>query len=333
MTVSPLPDRAGAPRRGMPATRVHRLAREQRVGRPLVEVFAFFAEARNLERITPAWLSFNLRSSGQGEIRRGTLLEYSLRVHGITLLWLRRDASERPRPGECMVRTVQDAFELVKTIPGWLLPEDAAKLYELAQCSAGPILEIGTYRGKSAILMALAIRNAGRDGTVYTLDVDPHLIADAAAEADRWGIADKIVFVRGTLNAYARAYPRLRPALTFVDGDHSHAGVQRDLTALQALIPKGGLLLFHDFNDPRNDDPHCSEVNVRSAIEASWVANQCQFRGAFGACGMFERTVAPNQPTVTIVDLLRLDTAREQCVHRLRRPVARLWQKLRSAET
>lgn len=39
---------------------VHRLERRQYLNRPVGEVFAFFAQARNLERITPGWLSFEV---------------------------------------------------------------------------------------------------------------------------------------------------------------------------------------------------------------------------------------------------------------------------------
>lgn len=39
---------------------LHRLEREQYIDRPLGDVFHFFAEAHNLERITPPWLSFEV---------------------------------------------------------------------------------------------------------------------------------------------------------------------------------------------------------------------------------------------------------------------------------
>ena len=73
--------------------------------------------------------------------------------------------------------------------------------------------------------MALALRDAGRDTTLFTLDVDGGTSRAAAAEAQARGVADLIVFVRGTVRSFARAYPHMRPALTFVDADHSAAGV------------------------------------------------------------------------------------------------------------
>jgi ligand-binding SRPBCC domain-containing protein len=66
---------------------VHRLERRQFVARPLEEVFAFFAEARNLERITPPWLSFSVLTPDPVRMAVGTLIDYRLRLHGISLGW------------------------------------------------------------------------------------------------------------------------------------------------------------------------------------------------------------------------------------------------------
>lgn len=225
---------------------------------------------------------------------------------------------------------MREALAAVETIPGWLMPEDGAKLYELGYAASGPILEVGTYHGKSAILMALAVRDAGRDVLVYTLDVDPTVIDNAAEQAERRGLGDRIVFTRATSAAFARAYPHLRPALTFVDGDHSRAGVERDLAALRALVPEDGLILFHDFNDPQNDDDACGEIKVRPAVEASWVASECEFCGVFGACGLFRRRDRPSQPAATRIDLLAMASAGDQYRHRVRYPLGRHWRRLRS---
>jgi ligand-binding SRPBCC domain-containing protein len=70
--------------------RIHHLHREQLIPRPIGEVFAFFAEARNLERITPPWLAFSLRGPEPDQMSAGTLIEYRLRLHGIPLRWISR---------------------------------------------------------------------------------------------------------------------------------------------------------------------------------------------------------------------------------------------------
>jgi hypothetical protein len=68
-------------------SRFHTLRREQWIPRPLGEVFAFFSDARNLERITPSWLGFQILTPGPIRIAAGTRLRYRLRVDGLPLSW------------------------------------------------------------------------------------------------------------------------------------------------------------------------------------------------------------------------------------------------------
>lgn len=67
--------------------RVFTLRSSQWLPRPLDEVFLFFADARNLERITPSWLRFSVLTPAPIEMRVGALIDYRLRVRGIPLRW------------------------------------------------------------------------------------------------------------------------------------------------------------------------------------------------------------------------------------------------------
>jgi ligand-binding SRPBCC domain-containing protein len=69
---------------------VHRLEREQVIRRLPGELFAFFARAENLERITPPWLSFRVLTAGPIDMGPGTLIDYRLRLHGVPLRWTSR---------------------------------------------------------------------------------------------------------------------------------------------------------------------------------------------------------------------------------------------------
>jgi predicted O-methyltransferase YrrM len=186
-----------------------------------------------------------------------------------------------------------DAVAAVRELPGWLLDDDAMKLYELAYFSEGPILEIGTYRGKSAILMARALRDAEQEGPVVSLDVDRDALRVARSLADDRGLADRIALVRGTAESLFRAQPDLRPAFVFLDGDHSRRGVARDLSALRDRVPTSGLLLLHDYHDARNADPAEPDYGVVEAVEESWLPDECEFDGVFGCSGLFRRRTGP----------------------------------------
>jgi ligand-binding SRPBCC domain-containing protein len=71
-------------------SRHHVLRREQRLPGTPAEVFPFFADAHNLEAITPPWLSFHVVTPAPVELRAGALIEYRLRLHGLRIAWLTR---------------------------------------------------------------------------------------------------------------------------------------------------------------------------------------------------------------------------------------------------
>ena len=69
---------------------VHVLEREQRLPGPPPDVFELFADAGNLEAITPAWLGFRIVTPRPITMGVGTLIEYRLRLHGVPIRWLTR---------------------------------------------------------------------------------------------------------------------------------------------------------------------------------------------------------------------------------------------------
>lgn len=81
---------------GPTSKRLHRLERSLRVERPRDEVFAFFADAANLEVITPAFLRFRILTPQPIEMGPGARIEYALSLFGVPLRWRTRITDWQP---------------------------------------------------------------------------------------------------------------------------------------------------------------------------------------------------------------------------------------------
>jgi predicted O-methyltransferase YrrM len=217
----------------------------------------------------------------------------------------------------------------VAPIDGWLEPVDSLKLYELAYLAEGPFLEIGTYRGKSATLIATAFRDAGRRPRFYSLDIAGDDLERARATLAARGLGSYVTVVHGSVAAFFRALPDFAPRFVFLDGDHSREGVGRDLAALEPRVPVGALLLFHDYRNPRNEDPADKLYGVPAAVHASWVVRDCEFAGSFGCTALYRRRKGQygqddgtsGQPPR--LELIALDRLRVRALIEVARPLKR----------
>jgi len=69
-------------------SQIHHLYHQTRIAKPIDEVFTFFSDAHNLEKITPAQLNFRILTPGPIEMRKGTLIKYRLSLFMIPFSWL-----------------------------------------------------------------------------------------------------------------------------------------------------------------------------------------------------------------------------------------------------
>ncbi|MEZ6187365.1 MAG: SRPBCC family protein [Planctomycetota bacterium] len=93
----------------MPRTR--RLEQEQVLPCSLDDVFAFFADARNLEALTPPWLQFQILTEGEIPMQEGALIDYRIKLHGVPLRWRTRISAWEP-PGFFVDEQIKGPYTL-----------------------------------------------------------------------------------------------------------------------------------------------------------------------------------------------------------------------------
>ncbi len=169
---------------------------------------------------------------------------------------------------------IPDLPPFIDDVKGFLAEDEAETLYRHARDAspAGPVLEIGSYCGKSTIYLGLACRETG--GTVFALDHhrgseehqrgeffhDPALYDTASDQMDsfrefrrnidRAGLADVVVPVVAGSAAASRHW-QTPLAMVFIDGGHSLDAALADYRAWAPLLLRGGILAIHDiYTDP-----------------------------------------------------------------------------------
>lgn len=169
-------------------------------------------------------------------------------------------------------RTVLDAFEGAK---GFMPLDEGLALYAAAAEVAAPglpLLEVGTYCGRSTILLADAARAAGT--VVVTVDHhrgseeqqpgweyhDPEVVDPEVGRMDtlptfrrtlhRAGLEDHVIAVVGRSPRVAAVWGR-PVGLVFIDGGHTDEHASADYEGWAPHVAAGGLLVIHDvFPDP-----------------------------------------------------------------------------------
>lgn len=91
--------------------RVHEFHAELWLPRCREAVFPFFADAQNLEAITPPWLRFQIQTPGPIAMRPGALIDYRLRVHSLPLRWQTETTAWEP-PGRFLDRQRRGPYRL-----------------------------------------------------------------------------------------------------------------------------------------------------------------------------------------------------------------------------
>jgi ligand-binding SRPBCC domain-containing protein len=95
----------------------------------LDEVFPFFADARNLEKLTPEWLRFEVLTDGPIAMAAGTLIDYRIRWRGIPLRW-RTEIEVWEPPGRFVDRQIRGPYRLWRHVHLFISREDGTSIVD-----------------------------------------------------------------------------------------------------------------------------------------------------------------------------------------------------------
>ena len=145
----------------------------------------------------------------------------------------------------------------IKKIEGYLTQLEAECLFDLAKQAENCIVEIGSYKGLSTVVLAEGSRN-GYGVPVYAIDPHiPHTDTTGSTEVlygphAKWAFyknllrynCEKIVNVVQLPSALVSQCWYTQIGLLFIDGDHTYEGVKGDFDHWQGLVK--GKIAFHD---------------------------------------------------------------------------------------
>ena len=187
-----------------------------------------------------------------------------------------------------------DRLEVARQAPGFMPDDEGMALHRagLAAAVSGPLLEIGSWCGKSSVYMGDAAEHAGtvlfcvdhhrgseenqagwehhdpalvdpRTGRIDTLPSFRRTVEDAGLEAT-------VVAVVGESTRVA-AHWQTRLGMVFVDGGHGRRPAHADYEAWAPLITAGGFLAIHDvFEDPADGGRPPYEIWCRAVTSGDF---------------------------------------------------------------
>jgi predicted O-methyltransferase YrrM len=180
----------------------------------------------------------------------------------------------------------ENLLKEVETVEGYLSPNEMRFLALLAACptAEGDVLEIGSFKGKSTIILAKAAALADTDARIHAVDpmtapseTDPDLRGDETSYTDfqtnikERGVAGKIEFHHTF--SYKLAETWTRPIrFLWIDGDHTYEGTKLDFDGFAPHLTDGAIVAIHDVL-------HAFDGGIRVYMEDILLSPN------FGACG------------------------------------------------
>ena len=188
-----------------------------------------------------------------------------------------------------------EKLTFLRSIKGFMDEAEGKCLYKYASIYSdhGPVLEIGSYCGKSTIYLGLAAKNNG--SCIYA--VDHHMGSEENQVG--WEYHDNDLFDKetGRINSFPEFMRNIRKAnlldtiipivsdsllvskkwktplaMIFIDGGHTQEAAFNDFKNWKDKIIKGGILAIHDvFPDPKDGGRPPYEIYKKAISEGNFI--------------------------------------------------------------
>ncbi len=139
-----------------------------------------------------------------------------------------------------------------------------AALDAVAAVPDAPVVEVGTYCGRSTLFLAAAAREAGN----VVVTVDHHRGSEENQPGWEWHEPDRGDPELGVMDTLSR-WGSTPAAMVFIDGGHGVEPARADYRCWNPMVAEGGLLAIHDvFPDPADGGRPPYEEIYLPAIES-----------------------------------------------------------------
>lgn len=146
--------------------------------------------------------------------------------------------------------TFQEAWSKASLIDGWLAADEAEWLFgQACLAPAGSIVEVGSYRGRSTVLLAQTGKNVIAVDPLTPIQDQINQMVITETDAYLFALNTKEYPILWFQEKSETAANKVAPGIgmLYIDGDHTHPQPQLDFEYFSPKLVPGAFVAFHDF--------------------------------------------------------------------------------------
>ena len=160
-------------------------------------------------------------------------------------------------------RFLEELYQAIDKTEGWLWPNQAFILYAVASHLKGKLVEIGSWKGKSASVFCFATEP--QDVQIHCVDIwensEPYkdldtsnLLNEFKNNLQKFNFLNRVNIQKGPSVEISKLHENESCDLIFVDAAHDYENVKADILAWYPKLKKNGIMIGHDYPDPSATD-------------------------------------------------------------------------------